>query len=68
MKIIITEFNESKDCQWCSRSAEGVTARFEDGFLSRGHLCWKCLQRATRVHATQQAEQTQPKTKETTQT
>ncbi len=56
VKILITQFSESDRCQWCSRTTEGVTAHFEAGFLARGHLCWKCLQRATRVHATQKTE------------
>ncbi len=53
MQVLISKFSESDECQWCNRNTEGVTAEFESGFLKRGHLCWKCLQRSTRVYATQ---------------
>jgi hypothetical protein len=46
----MTQFNESAHCLWCNRMAEGVTVEFDDGFLQKGPLCWRCLQQATRVH------------------
>jgi hypothetical protein len=50
MRAVITHFNESAHCLWCNRMAEGVTIEFDDGFLQKGPLCWRCLQQATRVH------------------
>ena len=50
MRAVITQFNESALCLWCNRTAEGVTVEFDDGFLQKGPLCWRCLQQATRVH------------------
>jgi hypothetical protein len=50
MRAVITQFNESALCLWCNRTAEGITVEFDDGFLQKGHLCWRCLQQATRVH------------------
>lgn len=56
MKVIISKFSAADQCQWCNRNVEGVTAEYEKGFLARGHLCWKCLQRSTRVYAAQTGE------------
>jgi hypothetical protein len=50
MRAVISEYNESALCLWCNRTAEGVTVEFDDGFLKKGHLCWRCLTQATRVH------------------
>jgi hypothetical protein len=50
MRAVITQYNESATCLWCNRTAEGVTVEFDDGFLQKGPLCWRCLQQATRVH------------------
>jgi len=50
MRAVISQFNESALCLWCNRTAEGVTVEFDDGFLQKGPLCWRCLQQATRVH------------------
>lgn len=49
MRAIISQFNESALCLWCNRTTEGVTIEFDDGFLQKGPLCWRCLQQATRV-------------------
>ena len=54
MKALITEYHESAKCSWCEKTAEAVTVQFDSGFLTKGELCWKCLQQATRVHHKQQ--------------
>jgi len=50
MNATITAYHESEPCLWCSKTNEGVTIEFRDGFLDRGPLCFKCLQQAVRVH------------------
>lgn len=67
MRATITEFHNSTTCTWCERDAEGVTVEFEQGFLQKGPLCWKCLQQATRVHHKQMdgADRTTPATSRT---
>ena len=50
MQAIITEFHDKTTCTWCERETEGVTVEFEQGFLEKSALCWRCLQQATRVH------------------
>lgn len=50
MRAVISQYNEAALCLWCNRNAEGVTVEFDDGFLQKGPLCWRCLQQATRVH------------------
>lgn len=50
MKALLSEFHESAKCMWCEKTAESVTIQFDGGFLTKGELCWKCLQQATRVH------------------
>lgn len=61
MRAVITLFNESALCLWCNRTAEGVTVEFDDGFLQKGPLCWRCLQQATRVHNLQDTGSAAPK-------
>ena len=50
MRAIISQYHESASCTWCERETEGITVEFDDGFLQKGSLCWRCLQQATRVH------------------
>ncbi len=50
MRAMITAYNESTKCTWCERENEGVTVEFDGGFLSKGPLCFKCLQQAVKVH------------------
>jgi hypothetical protein len=64
MRATITEFHTSTTCTWCGRDTEGVTVEFDEGFLQKGSLCWRCLQQATRVHHKQRskADQATPPT------
>lgn len=50
MRALISEYNEAKKCMWCERDNEGVTVDFGESFLSKGPLCFKCLQQAVKVH------------------
>lgn len=63
MRILISAYHDDATCTWCNRSAEGVTAEFDGGFLQKGPLCWRCLQQATRVHHTQSHDEKQSGTK-----
>jgi len=55
MKALISAYHEKANCSWCEKEHEAVTIEFDNGFLKKGPLCWKCLQQATRVHHKQQA-------------
>lgn len=50
MKALISALAEKATCTWCEKETEAVTVEFDGGFLTKGWLCWKCLQQATRVH------------------
>ena len=50
MKALISALTEKATCTWCAKETEAVTVEFDGGFLSKGWLCWKWLQQATRVH------------------
>ncbi len=63
MRIVISEYHESCSCTWCNRTAEGVMAEFDGGFLQKGLLCWRCLQQATRVHHLQSHGENPPASK-----
>jgi hypothetical protein len=54
MNVSISAWHDSGTCTWCQKEAEGVTASFDSGFLCNAQLCWKCLQQAVRVHASQE--------------
>lgn len=54
MKVLISDYHDSAKCMWCKKETEAVTIEFDGGFLTKGCLCWKCLQQATRVHDKQQ--------------
>lgn len=56
MHVILSSFSPSAPCAWCEREKETVTADFGDGFIRSAALCWRCLQKAVRVHQ----RQTQP--------
>ena len=58
MKVQITGYHKSITCTWCDRSTEAVTVEFEDGFLRRAELCFRCLQHSIRVHH-KQSKQTE---------
>ena len=60
MRIVISEYHDNISCTWCNRSAEGVTAEFDGGFLQKGPLCWRCLQQAARVHHMQSPGENPP--------
>lgn len=60
MKVFINDLADSAECMWCEKTTEVVSVQFDGSFLSKGHLCWKCLQQATRVHHRQQASITRP--------
>ena len=61
MRAVITDFEESASCLWCSRTAEGVHIAFEEFCIGEGHLCWKCLQQAIRVYHKQHAAAEPPR-------
>jgi hypothetical protein len=54
MKALISALSTKATCTWCEKELEAVTVEFDGGFLTKGWLCWKCLQQATRVHDKQQ--------------
>lgn len=54
MHAVISDYQESQQCLWCDRAAEGVEIAFEEFCIGQGHLCWKCLQQAVRVYHKQQ--------------
>ena len=53
MHVILSSFNPTGACAWCEREKETVTADFGDGFIRQAALCWRCLQKAVRVHQRQ---------------
>lgn len=53
MRVVLSSFQESSACAWCEREKETVTADFGDGFIRQSALCWRCLQKAVRVHQRQ---------------
>ena len=55
-RIVISQWHDSSDCNWCDRTKECVTAEHEDGFLSKGPMCWACLRNS--VQARSRCEQT----------
>jgi hypothetical protein len=61
-EVSITEYHESTSCNWCDRTKECVTVEFEDGFLSKGPMCWPCLQKSVRARNRQEqnGKQTAP--------
>lgn len=62
MNVILSSFSPSAPCTWCEREKETVTADFGDGFIRQAALCWRCLQKAVRVHQRQTAVATTPET------
>lgn len=54
MKVLLTTWQESATCSWCDRTKECVTAEFGDGFLSKGPMCWPCLQKSVRARNRQE--------------
>lgn len=58
MQATISAFYESDTCTWCEKQSEGVTVEFDNGFLQKGRLCFKCLQQAIRVHHKQNSGRT----------
>lgn len=67
MHIVLTQHQASAACAWCEREKETVTADFGDGFIRHAALCWRCLQKAVRVHQRQlqSASSTEPTTNST---
>jgi len=63
MQATITSYNEGETCTWCEKQNEGVTVEFDDGFLNKGPLCFKCLQQAIRVHHKQNSGSTESRSK-----
>lgn len=59
MHVTLSSFNPIGACAWCEREKETVTADFGDGFIRQAALCWRCLQKAVRVHQ-RQAESIAP--------
>ncbi len=56
MDVKLTSWNETDTCTWCERTKECVTADLGDGFIRNAAMCWKCLQKAVKVRARQEAE------------
>jgi len=56
MNVSMTDYHESETCTWCEKQGEAVTVTFQSGFLQNAPVCWKCLQKAVRVHHKQQAQ------------
>ena len=54
MNVTLSAWHQSAACCWCERTKECVTVEFADEFLSKGPLCWLCLQKAVRVRNKQQ--------------
>jgi hypothetical protein len=63
MQVTITGCDEQQPCVWCDHTKEVIEVTFDDGFLEKGHLCWRCLQRAVRVRSRKEDNGT-PKTKD----
>lgn len=61
MNVQLTAWFENETCTWCEKPTEVVTATFDSGFLKNAPVCWKCLQKAVRVHHKQQAQQSTAK-------
>lgn len=59
MNVTLTTWHQSAACGWCDRTKECVTAEFADGFLTKGPLCWLCLQKAVRARNRQQGKSEQ---------
>lgn len=55
MKALVTAYHASAKCTWCEKTTESITVQFDDGFLQRSELCFRCFQQATRVHHKQTA-------------
>lgn len=56
MNVTISSYQENESCTWCEKECEAVTVTFESGFLKNAPVCWKCLQKAVRVHHKQQSQ------------
>ncbi len=58
MNVTISSYQENETCTWCEKECEAVTVTFESGFLKNAPVCWKCLQKAVRVHHKQHSQTT----------
>jgi hypothetical protein len=56
MNVVISDYHETDTCTWCEKQEEAVTVTFDSGFLKHAPVCWKCLQKAVRVHHKQQSQ------------
>lgn len=60
MKALLTKWHAAETCLWCQKERECVTVDFGDGFITKGKLCWGCLQKTVRVKS-ETAAKPQPK-------
>lgn len=63
MKALLSKWHASETCLWCQKERECVTVDFGDGFITKGTLCWGCLQKTVRVKS-QTTTKPQPKAAE----
>ena len=60
MKVILSAWHESETCLWCEKTRDCVAVEFGDNFISKGNLCWSCLQTSVKVHQRSRAESQRP--------